>query len=357
MHRSLSPAAAAAQARRPRRRWIARLARGLLWVLVVLVGLSAIGAAYQAIATANDARANPPPGQMVDLGGYRVHVYSQGASSSGPTVVLLGCGGCTLANWGWVQPEVAQFARVVAYERAGFGWSEPGPAPRDAAQNARELHAALERAGIPGPYVVVGHSYGGPVARVFAAQYPADVVGMVLLDPRHPDQDARFPAEANAAAKSEEQLIAMLGWMARFGLLRLSGIGQEQARELSPEWQASYVAAYNSVQYWTSLGEQARDIAATDAEVRRTGSLGALPLIVVSASTAWLTPGAPADAARQVYTQMNAEQAALSSNSLHRIVEGATHTSLVNDRHTAQLVAAMIRQVVEAARSGKPLAK
>ena len=129
--------------------WAGRVLRGLL---ALIVGLAAIGATYQTIATALDRRAYPPPGQLVDVGSYRIHLASSGANNGNPTVILLACGGCTSANWGWVRPEVAMFTRVIAYDRAGFGWSDPGPEPRDALHNARELHTALAKAGIPGPY-------------------------------------------------------------------------------------------------------------------------------------------------------------------------------------------------------------
>jgi pimeloyl-ACP methyl ester carboxylesterase len=326
--------------------------RGLLVVAIIFATLAVSGATYQAIGTARDRAAYPPSGQMIDVGGYRIHLSSQGENHGNPTVVLIGCGGCMSANWGWVQSEVARLTRVVAFDRAGFGWSEPGPAPRDAAQNARELHLALERAGMPGPYVLVGHSYGGTVARVYAAHYAADVAGMILLDPRHPDQDTRFPAEALEAGKSEGRLVGALGWLARLGLLRLTPLGQEQARDLPPAQQAVYAATYNTAQYWDSIRAQGDAIAATDGQVRGAGDLGAKPLIVLSAATAWLDPGAPADATRRAYTELNAEQAALSSNSLHRIVNGSTHTSLVNSQQHAQATIVAIRAVVEAAHSG-----
>lgn len=91
------------------------------------------------------------------------------------------------ANWGWVQPEVAKFTRVCAYDRAGRGWSELGPEPRDAERIAGELHTLLRNAGVPGPYVMVGHSAGGLFVRQYAQRYPNEVVGMVLLDAAHPD--------------------------------------------------------------------------------------------------------------------------------------------------------------------------
>jgi pimeloyl-ACP methyl ester carboxylesterase len=327
--------------------------RVLLGLLAFIVGLAALGASNQAIATARDRRAFPPRGQLVDVGGYRIHLHSMGRNQGNPTVILIACAACTSANWGWVQPALAQFTRVVAYDRAGFGWSDVGPAPRDALQNVRELHTALGRAGIAGPYVLVGHSLGGPLARVYAGQYPDEVVGMVLIDPRHPDQDTRLPPEAQAKSQSEAQMIAMLHVLARFGVLRLTNQGK--VHELPRQQNAEYNAFHDTTRYWDSIAAEGAAIGATDAQTRSAGSLGRLPLAVISADTAWWTPGAPPDATRQVYTQLNREQAALSSNSIHRVVAGASHTSLVNNHDHAQTAIALIRQVVEAARSGKPL--
>jgi pimeloyl-ACP methyl ester carboxylesterase len=332
--------------------WLRRVLFGLL---LTFLALALSGAAYQAIATALDRRAYPPPGQLVDVGGYRIHLHSIGENQGNPTVILIACGGCTSANWGWVQPAVARFTRVVAYDRAGFGWSEPGPEPRDALRNVRELHTALGLAGIPGPYVLVGHSYGGPIARVYAAQYPDEVAGMVLVDPRHPDQDARFPAEAKVAMESEGEMVAMLRVLARFGVLRLTDEGKEH--ELPERQNAEYNAFHDSTQYWDSLAAQGAAIAATDAETRGAGSLGRGPLAVLSADRAWWTPGAPPDETRRVYTELNIEQAALSSNSIHRVVAGASHTSLVNNQQHAQITIDTIRQVVAAARADQPLAR
>jgi pimeloyl-ACP methyl ester carboxylesterase len=338
-----------------RRRGRAWLTRGLIGLLLLPLALALLGAAYQAIGTALDRRAFPPPGQLVDVGGYRIHLRSMGENQGNPTVVLIGCGGCTSANWGWVQPAVARFTQVVAYDRAGFGWSDPGPEPRDALQNVRELHTALGQAGIPGPYVLVGHSYGGALARVYAAQYPDEVVGMVLVDPRHPDQDRRFPPEAQARSQSEARMIAMLRVLARFGVLRLTDEGKEH--ELPLQQNAQYNAFHDSTRYWDSIAAEAAAIGATDAETRGAGSLGAQPLAVISADTAWWAPGAPADTTRRAYTELNSEQAALSSNSIYRVVAGASHTSLVNNREHAQIAIDTIRQVVVAARTGQRLAR
>ena len=149
-----------------------------LWVRRIVVGvalclalLAVAGLAYQGIASAVDARRFPPPGKMVDVGGHRLHVYSTGEGS--PTVIMeAGIEGCSLM-WCKVQPEVAKFTRVCTYDRAGMGWSEAGPMPRTGGQIVGELHTLLKNAGIPGPYVLVGHSFGGPGRATFRRRIPA----------------------------------------------------------------------------------------------------------------------------------------------------------------------------------------
>jgi pimeloyl-ACP methyl ester carboxylesterase len=140
----------------------------LLWVLP-------IGTLAQKADTAQ----NPPAplGKLVDVGGYRVHLYCAGTGS--PTVVIVGAG--FSFNWGLVQPEVARFTQVCSYDHSGIGWSESGP--KDSCSlRVSEVHTALKNAGIKGPYVLVGHSLGGLVARVYAGEYPDEVAGMVFVD-------------------------------------------------------------------------------------------------------------------------------------------------------------------------------
>ena len=126
-----------------------------------------------------------PPGRLVDVGGYRLHLNCTG--ESGPTVVLIAGGGDFSFDWGLVQPDASRFTRVCSYDRAGLAWSDPGPTPRTMRQDAHELHALLRAARVKAPYVLVGHSVGGLIARVYAAQYPKEVAGMVLVDPTHED--------------------------------------------------------------------------------------------------------------------------------------------------------------------------
>ena len=176
-------------------RWIRYLLAGLLILLIALV---CAGTVYEAIESHRDQQMFHPPGRLVDIGGCRLHLYCTGEGS--PTVILEAGGGNPWLSWCKVQPQVASFTRVCSYDRAGLGWSDPSPRPRTAMVIAEELHALLHNAGIPGPFVLVGHSLGGMDARMFANRYPSEVAGLVLVDSSHPDQDERFPPEAKKLA-------------------------------------------------------------------------------------------------------------------------------------------------------------
>src|SRR5215210_2370637 len=168
------------------RRIMRRIWRPLLGLVGVLLALAVAGAIYQAIATMRAERAYPPPGEMVDVGGYSLHINCVGQGS--PTVLLDGGSGEFSAQWVRVQREVSGTTRVCAYDRAGMSWSEMGPEPRDAKRISSELHALLKGANIEGPYVLVGHSLGGMYMQTYAARYPDEVAGVALVDSSQPDQ-------------------------------------------------------------------------------------------------------------------------------------------------------------------------
>ena len=189
---------------------------------VVIAGVLAaagIGAGAQALAARRDRRRFPPPGELVDVGGHRLHLTVSGEPTAAPTVVLEAGMASMSSNWGWVRAALAQDGRVVAYDRAGLGWSDDGTPARDAATSAGELHTALGAAGVGPPYVLAGHSYGGLVSRMFADRYPGEVAGMVLVDASHPDQWAHIPAsrDGRTVALGNRVTAALAG----LGLLRL----------------------------------------------------------------------------------------------------------------------------------------
>jgi pimeloyl-ACP methyl ester carboxylesterase len=129
--------------------------------------------------------AAPPPGVLVDIGGHRLHIRCVGPAGAKPTVILEAGGGAFSSAWSQVQDLLSGDVRSCAYDRAGSGWSDAGPAPRTMRQEIFELHALLEAASVRGPFVLVGHSIGGLLVRVYADQFGSDVVGVVLVDPTH----------------------------------------------------------------------------------------------------------------------------------------------------------------------------
>jgi pimeloyl-ACP methyl ester carboxylesterase len=189
--------------------------------------LSLGGASYQFISTKLDENTYPPPGQMVDVGGYRLHLHSMGIG--GPTVVLDAGLDQIGLDWELVQPEIAKFTRVVAYDRAGTGWSDKGPQPRTSAQIVQELHTLLHTAGIPGPYILVGHSFGGANVQLFAATFPEEVLGMILVDSCHEAQERRLPLNPLAGSKmSLMQKPMVMRLIIKLGIVRfLSNISMK----------------------------------------------------------------------------------------------------------------------------------
>ena len=247
---------------------------------MLLTALAVTGLVYQAVATRNDRQEFPPPGQLVAVHGYHPHINCIGEGS--PTVILDAAGGDASPSWGLVQPEVAQSTRVCAYDRAGMGWSERGPRPRDMNQHVAELHTLLAGAGIDAPYVLVGHSYGGRIARVYAKEYSADVVGMVLIDPGTLDDDPRFPAERQAELASEKRTITLARWLAPFGVVRLLRPHADY-HDLPTQQGAALDTFRVTTKYFQVILDQYRAMPQTYQQGREVTSLGSIPLIVVSA--------------------------------------------------------------------------
>lgn len=244
-----------------------------------LVILSLVGPVYESRSEASDIRAYPPPGQLVDVGGYRLHIYCIGAGS--PTVVIDAGWGDWSTIWGAVQTQAAQTTRVCTYDRAGTGWSESGPLPRDAGQFVAELHTLLQKAALPGPYLLVGHSLGGLPARVFAGTYPSEVAGVVLIDSMFPGQGGSSPPPANSRRDNQTHAASSLPLLARFGLVRLLAKPIGIVADKSPAEKANYgiTVSPKFLQAWADEGKAIPDSLAQASAVK---SFGALPLIVLS---------------------------------------------------------------------------
>ena len=245
-------------------------------IMLLIIGLSIVGYIYEPIVEAAEMKAYPPPGQMVDVGGYRLHIHCTGTGS--PTVVVESGWGDMSASWGWVQPEVAKTTRICTYDRAGMGWSELSPEPRTAREYAKELHTLLVKANEPGPYVLVGHSMGGFTVIVYAHDYPDEVSGLVLVDTQ--DLPTSNVATYRPAPKPGGTPIPAL--LARIGLVRLLGGPLGSVENLPDGDKQAYTAFAVAPRSVQTFIDELKGMSEGGAQARAVTSLGSLPIIVLS---------------------------------------------------------------------------
>lgn len=282
-----------------------------LKILLVILGLLILGAIYQAIGVARDRRRYLPAGRMVSIGSHKLHVVSAGSGL--PTVVFEAALGASSISWSLVQPTIAKQTGTLAYDRAGMGFSELGPEPRTAQRIVDEMHALLETVNAPKPYLLVGHSYGGMTSRLFAAQFPDEVVGMVLLDPADPDTWKSPSAEQRQKIKFGALLARQGALVARVGIARatadLARLGAHRAarttavvmsggllaghtsRLVAPmdrvpsELRPSAATAWIQPRFYRSLASQIRFMPESAAQVAATSIRPDLPVTVLSAAS------------------------------------------------------------------------
>jgi pimeloyl-ACP methyl ester carboxylesterase len=196
----------------------------LLLFLVILIVLAAVaflalaGHAYQASGTQRDLARHPAPGKLVDLGSHRLHLLSAGEGA--PAVIFESGLMSTILTWKDIQPEIAKSTLTICYDRAGLGWSDLGPAPRDAGRIVDELHNLLERAAIPAPYILVGHSFGGLTTRLFAGRYAEEVAGLVLIDPVVPQEWDPASEHNQKRIRTGSRILRRASALSRWGALR-----------------------------------------------------------------------------------------------------------------------------------------
>jgi pimeloyl-ACP methyl ester carboxylesterase len=313
-----------------------RRGRGcLVWLgagLAALLGIALVGYIYEPSAEAADAKAYPPPGELVDVGGYRLHIKCTGSGS--PTVVIEAGLGDWSTSWGVVQSEVAKTARVCTYDRAGMGWSEAGPLPRDAAQFAKELHTLLQNADIPGPYVMVGHSLGGLGVRVFVHKYASEVAGVVLVESMNPKQISLLPSAERNQPNSPSRYYSVFTGLARFGVARVLArpVMQMISPSIIPDENA-YYSRYVRIQSMQTSRDESLGLAASEEEAATVKTFGDLPLIVLTGRLN-NNPG---------WQEWQTELSQLSSNSQHLFAENSGHGVQIDEPDAA--VAAILQMV------------
>jgi pimeloyl-ACP methyl ester carboxylesterase len=317
-----------------------RLGRWLLYPVIAVLALASIGGGYQTLGAAADAKAYPMPGRLIDVGGHRLHLRCTGAGT--PTVVLEPGAGEMSSNLGWIAPAVARDTRVCVYDRAGRGWSEPASTVQDGAQIATDLHTLLRRGHVPGPYVLAGHSFGGLYVLTFAARYPDQVAGMVLVDSTAPASAANAGAASSGQGGSDNgmsRFSALYSIAARLGLARL--YARSAWGSLPPRSRDEVRASDATAGTLRSTIDEYLQATASSEQAAALRDLADKPLIV-------LTAGSGHDAA---WSAAQNRLARLSTNSVHRIIDGATHEDLVGNEEDAAATTQAILDVVAAVRS------
>lgn len=290
--------------------------------------IAAAGFCLQERRDAELAAENPPPGQFVDIGGHRLHYRLHG---SGPVTFVFEAGaGEYSGSWGAVEDSLAEFSRVFVYDRAGLGWSEPGPRPRSLTRLASELRAALAAADVPPPYVFAGHSLGGAIVTRYAMDYPSQVSGLLLIEPSHPDQFAglSYPPAWQRRLATEALRLAPLG---------LSFLLPESPHPVKSR--SGHLQTYGA------------ELRAFMRAAPRPIEFGEIPVTVLSRA-----PGERSQERWEAWTALHAEfvDASTSEFSRHVVVRGAGHY-IHRDRPAAVIEAALeLLDVVTRTRAEAP---
>ena len=282
---------------------------GITLFLSIAILALLLGAVYQAMGTRADQKRFPPPGRMIGLGTHRLHLLDAGKGTQ--TIVFESGLMSTVLSWQGIQEELATKFRVICYDRAGMGWSDVGPFPRTADKIVDELHALLQRAGVPPPFLLVGHSFGGLTMPLFAARYPSEVLGVVLVDPV-------AAAEWNPPSQNDRKRIRIgsnvcrrAAALSRFGILRFillllhsgaSRVGNRLVRLISKDAPADS-ASTSSPWFWSlpanertmaavfwiqqkfcvTVASQLENLPESAASVAALGSFSDKPVVILSA--------------------------------------------------------------------------
>lgn len=313
----------------------------LLYPVFACLACAAVAATYEHAQEVRDLASYPAPGRLVDVGGRRLHLSCTGSGS--PTVVLFPGAGDLSSVWGWIAPNVARTSRVCVWDRAGRAWSDDAPSPQDGDALTMDLHALLERAQIAGPFVLAGHSFGGLAALNYAARFPDQVAGMVLIDATSTEMFTKvrtYPVfyevyrRVSATFPSLARLgVGRLAYRSSFDSLPAHSQGEERAF-----WSTARLAR-NQRDEWAEAPALMR-------QARALKSFEGRPLVVLTAVRG----------AQDGWLPLQENYAKLSSNSEHRILANVEHATMATNEGDARQSSRAIVDVVMAVRTGRNLA-
>lgn len=311
-------------------KWIG-LSIGALIALIILAGLTFRLFAPKA----------QPPGELVDIGGFKLHINSTGEKSNQPTVVLETGQALPGEHYHWISEGLKDSLRVVRYDRAGIAYSDLSHTPRDPKTIAHELHSLLEKAGESPPYILVGHSFGGLFIRVYTQLYPDEVEALIFLDSSHPDQRERLNFPKRKDFSWMLNTAAVLADMGILGLFdRLNG-SIFYVEDFPDEVNNRFYDYTLSGKYYRGYRDEMKWSQSVYHQSRATKDFGSLPIRVFTANKKY--SGADAN---PEWIKLQAEIAALSSDGQHFLVNGH-HNSIYTTKKNADLVCEEILKVVK----------
>ena len=308
--------------------------RVALAFLILLLAVTISGMVYQRLAPKSDERRFPPPGKLIDVGGHKLHIH--GVGEQGPVVIMdAGLGGWSLV-WRSVQTEIGQFARAYAYDRAGYGWSESGSKPRSSEQIVREFRALLKGSGLEPPYILVGHSLGGLHMRMFAALYPSEVAGLVLVESAHEAQEDKVRSLFPGANPFHTSAIGtMFLRSAPLGLPRLMITYLSPQKGTNAETHTLKVAMTSRTCMFDAMRAEWAAMPKSFAEMRAMHqSLDAMPLVVVSRGKRARSPmpGVPdLESSERIWDEVQQELARISRRGRRIIAKQSGHDVMIDE--------------------------
>ncbi len=304
------------------------------------------------------ASVEPPAGELVDVGGYKLHISCVGPEGKTgddlPTVVIEAGAGVSSPVYHWIQDGVSKTTKVCVYDRAGLGWSDPSDLPRDAKTINTALHTLLDRSGIKRPFVFVGHSIAGLYMRDYVERYPGEVAGLVFLDPSHPKQNQMFGLTDSQRA---EQMDSIKTKLFLVKLVMRLGV-QEVFNPLNGGDMSSYPENIRKQTDYLSKQPgnidtvliEAEDFEKAGEQAAQNKSLGDLPVVVISATKEMhpgtLPEGVSAEKFLATFVGLHGEIAILSTRGEHVKIDTANHMSLITNKENAEKALPYILKVV-----------